>query len=160
MSRRLALDLRVLSTPVALSAAAAVGVLFGLSLFTFAYGEGTSYLSDAPEACANCHVMQAHYDAWLQSSHARVAVCNDCHVPDGFVGKWVSKGDNGFFHTVAFTTGVYPEVIQIKPRNRRITQGACLGCHGGFVHGVDGAGQSDDALLCVRCHTSVGHAGR
>ena len=30
---------------------------------------GASYLTDDPAACANCHVMQEHFDAWPRSSH-------------------------------------------------------------------------------------------
>jgi cytochrome c nitrite reductase small subunit len=141
-------------------AVAALGVLCGLGLFTFAYGDGTAYLQDDPAGCANCHVMQEHYDAWQKSSHASFATCNDCHLRHDFVGKWVTKADNGFFHSLAFTTGSFPDPIQIKPRNRRVTQDACLGCHAQHVYAVLPAVESEDALLCVHCHADVGHALR
>ncbi len=60
--------------------AAMFGVLGGLGVFTFGYGEGYSYLSNNPASCANCHVMQSQYDSWIQSSHHAVATCNDCHL--------------------------------------------------------------------------------
>src|SRR5690606_38417276 len=89
---------------VFLAAAVAVmlGMLGGVGAFTFGYGKGASYLSSDPRACANCHVMQGHFDSWMNSSHRNVAVCNDCHLPHHPIGKWVVKGDNGFFHSLAF----------------------------------------------------------
>jgi cytochrome c nitrite reductase small subunit len=87
-----------------------------------------------------------------------VATCNDCHLPHDFVGKWVTKGDNGFFHSLAFTTGVFHEPIQIKPRNRRVTQGACLYCHGDYVDHMRPAEEGGDMLSCIHCHSDVGHA--
>jgi len=139
---------------------AALGLLGGLGAFTFGYGDGAAYLMNDPAACANCHVMQGHYDSWLQSSHGRVATCNDCHLPHDFVGKWITKADNGFFHSLAFTTNAFPEPIRIKPRNRRVTQGTCLHCHGDLVDQMRPAEPGGDMLLCVHCHDDVGHAQR
>lgn len=34
-----------------------LGVLSGLGIFTFGYGQGASYLSNNPESCVNCHIM-------------------------------------------------------------------------------------------------------
>jgi len=56
-----------------------VGATFGVAGFTFFYAKGASYLGHDAAACANCHVMQAQYDGWLQGSHRAVAACNDCH---------------------------------------------------------------------------------
>ena len=137
-----------------------LGILFGLGVFTFGYGEGWSYLSHDPKACVNCHVMQDHYDSWLKSSHKNVAVCNDCHLPHDFIGKWITKSDNGTFHSIAFTTGNFPDPIRIKPRNRRVTQGACLHCHQEFVNHMLPANQGEGMLDCIHCHTDVGHALR
>jgi cytochrome c nitrite reductase small subunit len=137
-----------------------MGVLIGVGAFTFGYGEGWAYLSKDPAACANCHIMQAHFDSWQKSSHHTVAGCNDCHLPHDFLGKWVTKADNGFFHSLAFTTGNFPEPLRIKPRNRRVTQGACLHCHADFVHAVLPATPEEESLLCVHCHTDVGHGLR
>lgn len=137
-----------------------IGLLSGLGVFTFGYGEGSAYLSNDPTACTNCHVMQDHYDSWLKSSHHNVATCNDCHLSPHPVGKWVTKADNGFFHSLAFTTGKYPDPIRIKPRNREVTQMACLKCHKDFVHSMLPSKEDGDMLKCIHCHTSVGHSQR
>ena len=150
---------RMLLAP-SLICAGALGILGGLGAFTFGYGDGAAYLSNNPASCANCHVMQAHYDAWTKSSHHNVATCNDCHLPHDFAGKWLTKGDNGFFHSLAFTTGDFHEPIQIKERNRKVTQQACLYCHADFVDHMLPAESGGEMQLCVHCHGDVGHAGR
>ena len=145
---------------LAIVVASAVGVMGGLGAFTFGYGGGASYLSNDPSACANCHIMQPQYESYLKSTHQRVATCNDCHLSHNVVGKWLTKADNGFFHSLAFTTGNFDEPIQIKPRNRRVTQNACLYCHADFVNHMLPPEPGGDILLCVRCHADVGHAQR
>jgi cytochrome c nitrite reductase small subunit len=145
---------------LALLFAATLGILGGVGAFTFGYGKGASYLSDDPKVCANCHVMHDHYDSWQNSSHQHVAVCNDCHLPSHFVGKWVTKADNGFFHSLAFTLENFHEPIRIKARNRRVTQNACLDCHADFVHAMLPAEPGGDMLGCIHCHSDAGHALR
>jgi cytochrome c nitrite reductase small subunit len=148
------------ATFFAVSLTVLLGLLFGVGLFTFGYGKGASYLSSNPKNCANCHVMQAHYDSWQQSSHRHVAACNDCHLPHDFVGHWLTEADNGFNHSLAFTLENFHEPIQIKPRNRRVTQGACLDCHATTVHQMTNTASNGEAPLCVHCHKDVGHALR
>ena len=122
----------------------------GLGVFTFGYGKSASSLTNDPASCANCHVMQPQHDSWQKSAHRHMAVCNDCHLPHAFAAKWVTKAENGFFHSVAFTTGAFQEPIQIKARNRSVTQGACLACHGGLVNHMLPAESGGDMLLCIR----------
>ncbi|MBX3421344.1 MAG: cytochrome c nitrite reductase small subunit [Pirellulaceae bacterium] len=140
--------------------ACALGSMIGLGGFTFEYGGGASYLSNDPVACKNCHIMQGHFDSWQKSSHHAVATCNDCHLPHDFLGKWFTKADNGLLHSWAFTTGDFHEPIQIKPRNRLVTQGACLHCHRELVHHMLPTGPYADMLDCIHCHAAVGHAHR
>ncbi|HEX2202932.1 MAG TPA: cytochrome c nitrite reductase small subunit [Longimicrobium sp.] len=151
---------------LALVAAALMGVAIGLGAFTFVYAKGASYLTNDPAACANCHVMNEHYDAWRKSSHHAVAVCNDCHTPHDFVGKYTTKGLNGFWHSFYFTTGNYPDPLRITPRNREVTEHACRYCHqemtDAIEHGAgyeeaEEAGEEGNTFTCVRCHSSVGH---
>lgn len=137
---------------------AALGLAGGLGGFTFVYAKGGSYLTNDPAACANCHVMQGHFDAWVKGSHRSVAGCNDCHTPKGVVGKYVTKAKNGFWHSFYFTTGGFHEPIEITPKNHEITEGACRKCHEDIVHAIDVKPREGQQLSCVRCHRDVGHA--
>ena len=131
----------------------------GVGIFTFGYARGASYLTQDPAACANCHVMQQHYDDWRHSSHRSVAVCNDCHTPPGLIPKYYVKARNGFWHSFYFTTGRFHEPIQITPGNRRVTEKACRKCHEKIVAAIDPIAHTDDrdATSCIRCHSQVGH---
>jgi cytochrome c nitrite reductase small subunit len=135
------------------------GAALGGGVFTFDYAKGTSYLSSASETCANCHVMQEHYDAWVKSTHHNVAKCNDCHAPHDFVGKWFCKGRNGFFHSLAFTTQDFHEPIMINDYNRGVVEANCRYCHSDFTHSIDTGvtSESSEPLACIRCHSGVGH---
>ena len=42
-----------------------VGMASGVGAYTFFYAKGFSYMKNAPEVCANCHVMNGHYNAWV-----------------------------------------------------------------------------------------------
>ncbi len=138
-------------------AGAVMGAALGLGSYTFLYAKGYAYLVDKPAACANCHIMAEQYDGWLKSSHRHVATCNDCHTPPGFVAKYATKADNGFWHSFAFTTGRHPDPIRIKPRNARVTERACRKCHQDIVEMIDSRGHGSPDVSCVRCHLSVGH---
>lgn len=167
--------------------AALIGIAVGIGVYTFVYAKGGSYLSNDPAACANCHIMNEHFDAWTKSSHRRVAACNDCHTPPGFVAKYYTKASNGFWHSFAFTTGDFPDPLRIKPHNREVTEQACRKCHAEIVDAIEAgpqhvaasqsgrrAGGTDDRpnvveemrlgnteaateTSCVRCHMHVGH---
>ena len=135
------------------------GAAFGLGLFTFGYARGSSYMTNDPAACANCHVMQGHYDDWRHSSHRSVAVCNDCHTPPGLIPKYYVKAKNGFWHSFYFTTGTFHEPIRITPSNREVTEKACRKCHAAIVAAIDPIPhpKASDATSCIRCHATVGH---
>lgn len=144
---------------IALTMALPVGIAAGVGGYTFLYAKGGSYLTNDPQACANCHVMQEHFDGWVKSSHRSVAVCNDCHTPHGLLPKYATKASNGFWHSFAFTTGRFHEPIEIKARNREITEQACRTCHLEVVEAIEGtlSSGSEVEISCVRCHASVGH---
>lgn len=135
---------------------AVIGLTIGICAYTFLYAKGSSYLTDDPAACANCHIMREHYDGWIKSSHRVAAVCNDCHTPAGFVPKYASKASNGFWHSFAFTTGRFPDPLRIKPHNRDIAEQACRKCHRDIVEAIEEPHKAG-TLSCVRCHSSVGH---
>jgi len=139
--------------------AVVLGALVGLGTFTFGYGKGASYLSADAAACVNCHVMQEYQDGWQRSSHHAVADCIDCHLPHDTLPKYVAKADNGFFHSLVFTLGT-PNVIQIKPRNRRILHRNCVACHVDAVDPILPDSPHGEAQDCTRCHVDVGHGAR
>ena len=142
----------------AVVAMAVLGAAMGLAIYTFAYAKGWSYMTNDPKACANCHVMNEQYDGWLKGSHRAVAVCNDCHVPHNFIGKYYVKAKNGFWHSFYFTTQTFPEPIRATAASRKITEAACRRCHAPVVQAMGTpahAGSRD--ISCIRCHGSVGH---
>lgn len=134
-----------------------IGVLTGIGFFTFVYAKGYSYITNDPEACANCHIMRDNYDAWRKSSHHNVAVCNDCHTPHNLIGKYTVKALNGFRHSFAFTTGYFPEPIHITEFDLEVTEHTCRYCHADIVQAIDSNHRPDAELKCVSCHKSVGH---
>ncbi len=166
------------------AAAVLLGLAGGLGLFTFGYARGYSYLTNDPEACANCHVMSEHFAAWTKGSHRSVATCNDCHTPHDLIGKYAVKARNGFWHSFYFTVGGYPDPLRITEGNRRVTENACRYCHAEITEAIDhvaaavtpvrlaaqgaapappssrphdGVTAAGEAISCVRCHRYVGH---
>jgi cytochrome c nitrite reductase small subunit len=134
------------------------GGFVGVGLFTFGYARGAAYLTDDPAACLNCHVMRAEYEGWMKASHRKAAVCNDCHTPHGFVAKYSTKAQNGFWHSFYFTTGWFADQIALRPHSLAITERACLKCHAGITDGIQALRGHRDGVSCVRCHPDVGHA--
>jgi len=134
-----------------------VGVAAAVGGYTFLYARGWAYLTNDPRACANCHVMEEQYSGWLKASHRSVAVCNDCHTPPGLVPKYMTKAENGFRHSFAFTTGRFPDQIRIVPSDLDVTERACRKCHEPIVTAIEGPDGGAGRLSCVRCHRSVGH---
>lgn len=130
-----------------------------LASYGFFYAKGYSYMSDNPNACVNCHVMQNQMDSWQKSTHHHVAKCNDCHLPHHFFGKYAVKALNGFNHSAAFTLQNFKDPIQIKGHSKNVVLNACVSCHEPMVsnmkqnHGYS----SDKDLNCLSCHQKVGH---
>jgi cytochrome c nitrite reductase small subunit len=135
-----------------------LGILMGAGGYTFYYARGASYLSNDPKACVNCHVMREQYDGWQKASHHAFAVCNDCHLPHSFFGKWIAKAGNGYHHSTSFTLFNFSEPIRIKPANAGLLNANCLYCHRDFVREITAHRvMHDEELYCVRCHDQVGH---
>jgi cytochrome c nitrite reductase small subunit len=142
-----------------------VGAAVGLGAYTFVYAKGYSYLTTDPAACANCHIMDDHFSAWLKSSHAPAATCNDCHTPHTLVPKYATKARNGFWHSFYFTTGNFPYPLRITEDNHDIVENACRDCHEPVVAAMR-AGSPPNQVLhiatgegteCTHCHRYVGH---
>lgn len=135
------------------------GIAVGLGAYTFVYAKGYSYLTNDPAACANCHVMDAYYSGWLKGPHRSVAVCNDCHTPHNFVGKYAVKASNGFWHSFYFTSGWYPDNLEMKKSNVGVTEGACRHCHSEITGAITAHSEQtkEGDISCLRCHSDVGH---
>jgi cytochrome c nitrite reductase small subunit len=141
------------------------GIICGLAGYTAYAFRLTSYLSDAPATCVNCHVMAPYYATWEHSSHGRDATCNDCHVPhSNFVQKWLFKGTDGMRHATVFLANREPQVIQAIDRSSSVIMGNCIRCHdqlnGEFVN----TGKIDYSMVekgegkaCWDCHREVAH---
>ena len=142
----------------ALAAAALCGSLAGAGAYTVQLSGATAYLSDDPKACAQCHIMRDSYDGWQKASHHAVATCNSCHTPPELVPKYLSKAENGWWHSKGFTLQDFHEPIRLRQHNFEVLNRNCRSCHrelvGGVIsHSADGPERFD----CVRCHSNVGH---
>ncbi len=142
-----------------------LGVFAGLGLFVLYISKAPSYLSDNPETCINCHVMNTQYNDWAHSSHRRVATCNDCHVPhDNVFHKYFFKAQDGLRHATIFTLRNEPQVILIREAGRKAVQSNCIRCH---EHTV-GSGYLGSVLpgyhnrlkdrRCGDCHRETPHS--
>jgi cytochrome c nitrite reductase small subunit len=151
--------LRKLLKPASL--AAIVGIPLGVGAYTTDYAEATSYLTNDPRACVNCHVMRDHYDGWQKASHHAAASCNDCHVPVDFLGKYWTKLEHGWRHSKGFTLQDFHEPIRIHPSSRAVVEANCVRCHGELVSELSGhALAHGETTQCLHCHTDVGHGPR
>ncbi|HBA85633.1 MAG TPA: cytochrome c nitrite reductase small subunit [Verrucomicrobia bacterium] len=107
-----------------------LGVAIGLGAVIVRISRMPSYLSDAPEVCINCHVMNSAYATWRQGSHGPVALCVDCHLPhDNFVAKMAFKAYDGMKHSYVFTFRLEPQVLELSPAAVHVVQGNCVRCH-------------------------------
>jgi cytochrome c nitrite reductase small subunit len=141
-----------------LAIASTLGLFAGLGTYTFTYAHGLSYFSNDPRACMNCHIMREQFDGWQKSVHHAVATCNDCHTPHAFIPKYVSKAENGFWHSKGFTLQDFHEPIMIRRRNVAVLQANCVACHAQIVDGINThPGDPQKMLDCLHCHREVGH---
>lgn len=141
--------------------AAGLGVMAGMGIFAFDYAEGSSYLSNDPAACVNCHIMRDQFDAWQKSPHHAAATCNDCHVPQNFIGKYATKMDQGYRHSKGFTLQDFHEPIQITQGSLRVVETNCVRCHEALTSEIRGHGWSEvEGMSCTSCHAGIGHGPR
>ena len=144
--------LRLAHRPLAIALA-----VLGLAALVLVRAGGAAYLTDAPEACASCHVMRPQYDAWRIGLHRASAVCNDCHTPSGLAEKWLTKSTSGLAHAWSFTTGRYPSEIHIREGSLALVQRACAECHAANAESAHHGGRPRDDRPCAQCHAGVGH---
>jgi len=143
-----------------------VGAFGGAAGYTARYAEATSYLSDDPASCINCHIMNEQYNGWSSASHSTRATCNDCHVPhDSIVNKYYVKAEHGYRHSKLFTLQNFHEPIQINAPSRAVVIDNCIRCHEAMTHEIRTAARGDQpraagvsgGLDCIQCHASVAH---
>jgi cytochrome c nitrite reductase small subunit len=138
-----------------------LGILIGTGGYTFYYARGASYLSDDPNACANCHVMREQLTSWEKSSHRAVATCNACHTPHNLIGKYATKLENGYRHSAAFTLQNWHEPIRMREASARIVLQNCRDCHRQMVSQLpEHLSEPGTAITCITCHRDVGHAAK
>jgi cytochrome c nitrite reductase small subunit len=141
----------------------AFGTLVGLGGLIFHVSRASSYLSDNPTTCVNCHVMAPQYYTWFHSRHRETATCSDCHVPhDNPVRHYAFKASDGARHAFMFTFRLEPQVIRIHAAGQRVVQENCVRCHGISVHAtsldqVPGDAGGVEGMRCWDCHRDVPH---
>jgi cytochrome c nitrite reductase small subunit len=148
----------------ALPVAVVLGAAVGLLILIFHVSRASSYLSDNPETCVNCHVMATQYATWFHSRHRQVATCNDCHVPhDNPIRHYAFKASDGARHAFMFTFRLEPQVIRIHSAGQRVVQENCIRCHDAAVHtttltAVRGDDvEAEEGLRCWACHRETPH---
>jgi cytochrome c nitrite reductase small subunit len=136
----------------------------GLGFYTFHISGASSYLSDDPKACVNCHIMTPQYVTWNHSSHREVATCNGCHVPhDNIFNQYFFKAKDGLYHSAIFTLRAEPQVIHALKASQDVIQGNCVRCHQDQVVDAKMAGFVDNLhtkrtdRTCWECHREVPH---
>lgn len=141
-----------------------IGIGVGLLLLTLHLARATSYLSDKPESCVNCHVMAPYFATWERGSHGKVASCNDCHIPhDNVVHTYLFKAMDGMRHSYVFTLRLEPQVIRIKQAGKDVVQQNCIRCHQNQIHPISLRAisaksiQSEGDGYCWDCHRETPH---
>ena len=141
-----------------------MGMLVGLGFFILQISKATSYLSDKPETCVNCHIMAPQYATWNHSSHREVATCNDCHVPHNNVfNKYYFKAMDGLRHATIFTFRKEPQVIHIRQAGIEVVQENCIRCHTREITDYKINAWNMNTVharkdrLCWECHREVPH---
>lgn len=141
-----------------------LGIITGLGFYILHISNAISYLSDDPQTCVNCHVMNPQFATWQRGSHGKVATCNDCHVPqDNYVNKYLFKASDGLRHATYFTMRWEPQVIQIKDAGKRAVQDNCIRCHNNLIHpiglrAINNRNVEDQTeRYCWDCHRETPH---
>ncbi len=145
------LTLRRIPAGVRLLVFAAAGVAVGMAVLVAHVSRATSYLSDVPETCLNCHVMEDAYASWRRSSHGPVTTCTDCHLPhQNPVARLAHKARGGLWHSYVFTFRLEPQVLRLAHYSHSVVQENCLRCHHDQIQMVRLAGVTE--RRCWDCH--------
>lgn len=130
-----------------------IGAAAGIALVIVRAANASSYLSDSPDACMNCHVMTDAYVSWQRSSHGHCALCTDCHVPHAnIIARYAFKACDGAKHSYVFTASTQPQVIKLSRRAVPVVKANCVRCHNARLEMVRLASASE--RRCWDCHES------
>ncbi len=131
-----------------------VGIAIGAAILLVRIANATSYLSDDPLTCINCHAMTDAYASWQRGSHGRVAVCVDCHVPhSNVVAKYAFKSRDGMRHSYVFTMRTEPQVLELSAGAVPVVQANCVRCHGQQLAMIRLADATE--RRCWDCHQNI-----
>ena len=143
-----------LPPPWRLAVFAMGGVAFGLALVVAHISRAASYMSDKPEACLNCHVMNNAYATWQHGSHRIAADCADCHLPhQNPIAEKAFQARDGLRHSYVFTFRLEPQTLQLSEGAKPVVQENCLRCHGNQFLMVRLAAVTE--RRCWDCHDGV-----
>ncbi len=130
------------------------GAACGLALVVAHISNAASYLSDKPEACLNCHVMNNAYATWQHGSHAHVAECSDCHLPhQNPIAEKAFQARDGLRHSYVFTFRLEPQALHLSEGAKPVVQENCLRCHANQFMMARLASVSE--RRCWDCHSGV-----
>ncbi|HHO48919.1 MAG TPA: cytochrome c nitrite reductase small subunit [Desulfobacteraceae bacterium] len=139
---------------------------FGMFAYVVHASKATSYLSEDPKVCINCHTMNTPYATWQHSSHRGKASCVDCHLPrESLVDKILAKSRDGFNHSYAMTFRTYEgRNIRASEDARQRIQANCISCHREIVSEITAmdelyrtGGSGGVERVCWTCHRDVPH---
>ena len=130
------------------------GLACGMGLLVAHISRASSYLSDKPEACLNCHVMNNAYATWQHGSHRIAAECGDCHLPhQNPVAEKAFQARDGLRHSYVFTLRLEPQTLELSRGAIPVVQENCLRCHANRFMMARLAAVSE--RRCWDCHDGV-----
>lgn len=122
----------------------------------------------APRAgtCGACHSMAAQVQSWSRSPHAKVARCEDCHLPQhSFLARNLASLADGLRHAAIQGLRGTPALMRVREGGARTLQANCLRCHGPAggpaqtrtpITPKDSA-HLDPSRACAECHRDSPH---
>ena len=136
---------------IAAVAALSVGLLL---LFLLLGPPQLLALSESPDFCASCHVMEAQHTAFMHSGAHRRNKCVDCHLPnENLPMHYIWKSIDGMKDVLVFNSGRIPERITLSEHGAKVVKANCLRCHSELTS------QMDTSRNCWNCHRRITHAG-
>ena len=108
------------------------------------------------------------YATWRHSSHARITVCNDCHVPhDNVFREYYFHAKDGLRHSTVFILRGEPQAFQAIEESQKVIMENCIRCHTQLnTEFVKTGTQTFDMIknnkgkACWDCHRNVPHGGK